>query len=658
MGSASAMREKVGMEAQREKGEEEKGAAGLELTRIMILEEAREEPEKVETLELHNRQIKDIGVLETCTRLRKLDISFNMVTSIESMRYLKSLKVLRLYNNRLESLDGVRHLSNLQVLSVDSNNLRNLDGIEDLKFLHELSAAFNDLTELSRPGSIPTSLVKLDISSNGLEKLEGLSGLIRLERLSVNNNRLTDLKGLPRSPCQLKEFHASGNLIKSIKGIEKYAEHLDIVRLEDNLISTLSNLTRTFGQVTEVILSGNKIECLDGIERFPEVEILDLGKNRLCDIDGLRALASMEELRDLKVEGNPFAMGDAGRCRKEVLAILPDLDCLDDEEIPHESRPPSRPPSAQGAEGKIVPRAPTGARPANHSRRSSLGASKKFSAPSRAANGDPSTSASGRPMSARAGAGNRLLTAVQYENESMAFEEQVYDYQRQMTKLLGEMKRNLELPMDEITSMVKASDGEAMTSSLPEPPVIGAIKQQHKDARYAIPADTELVSLRDEEAAARQGEEGGRRSAGEWDNGSRFEPTMASAGVERIEEEETRFPADTGEEEVSSSPEDKGLGHYEYLQRDDSSGYGENGSRDLTSSSSEKAAKANYKGFRVPSRPLSARKSSAANLAGQVTKTAKGGSPGSPKAKAKTAAAKVTVPRVSRLKASKFKVKA
>ncbi|QDZ19200.1 L domain-containing protein [Chloropicon primus] len=643
------------MREEREDADEKKG---VELTRALIMEETREEPEKVTSLEFHNRQVKGISVLEECTSLRKLDLSFNLVTSLVSMRYLKNLKVLRLYNNNLDSLHGVHHLVNLQILSVDSNKLTRFEGLENLKFLHELSAAFNNLQDIS-PGSLPTCLRILDLSSNGIEKLQGLSGLGKLEQLSLNNNKLRDLKGLPVSPCQLKEFQASGNEIKSIKGIEKYARDLDIVRVEDNCISSLSNLSKRFEEATELYLSGNKFEDLVGIENFPVVEILDLSKNRLCDIDALKALSPLEELRDLKVEGNPFAMGGQDAHRAQALDMFPCLECLDDRDVKASSAPrPAPPSSAAGQEGKIMPRAPPGARPPAPRRRS-MGASRPSSAQNPAASSTPGA----RPMSARAGGGNRLLTAVQYEAESLAFEEQVFGYQQKMTKLLKEMKQNLELPMDEVASMAKASEGEVLTASLPEPPVIGVVKQEHKVATFR---ETPV-----EEAKPGPGEKRPSRGDAGPDDGARL---RGGAGMGKEERDESSpggrslLSEDDGEEcvarysngrggEFEDDDDDEGPGvpepkvdQYEFLATSN-----EDANARANESPTEKAKQANYKGFKVPrTRPLSARKNSnrEAGLPKNKPIGAKGGGAGL------SSSANVGVPKVSRLKRNTFKFKA
>ena len=616
-------------------GEDDGAEKGVELTRALILDETREEPEKATSLEFHNRQIRDTGVLEECTRLRRLDLSFNLIGSLSSMRYLKNLRELRLYNNNLESLHGVHHLTNLQVLSVDSNKLSRLEGLAGLKFLHELSAAFNELGEIE-VGSLPPTLRTLDLSSNGIERLRGLEGLGKLEQLSVCDNELTDLKGLPVSPCQLKELQASGNQIRSLRGLEKYADHLDVLRLEDNQIASLAGLTRALNVVTEVFLSGNRLETLEGARNFPECEILDLGKNRVCDPDAVAELAELEELRDLKLEGNPMAAGDAAAYRSGVLERLEQVECLDDEDV--ESRmsraaapvPAPAPPPGGKPAGK--PGA-SGARPPTPRRRS-LGTARVVQAPA-----DPRAPGA-RPMSARAGGGSRLLTATQYETETRAFEEQVHGYQSAMTKLLREMRKNLELPMEEVASMVKASEGEGMTDSLPEPPVIGAVRQEHSQGRDTLARSADPIA-REESGNAEELVGASRRVEPPQEEQQEQQQEQRVLAVEEEEKEQ---------EEEFGAPGDVSGSKYDFLVTEDDDPPVR--TRAAGEDDEARAKEANYKGFRVPPRPLSARKS-AANK--KVERPSSGGAP-KKKSASLSSTGNATVRKVSRLKVtSKFK---
>ncbi len=527
--------------------------------------------------------------------------------------------------------------------------------------------------------------------------------------------------------CVCVRFELTGN---------RYANHLDIVKLEDNCVASLSHLSRSFDQASELYLAGNRLADLAGLENFPEVEILDVSKNRLGDVDSLRGLGAMEELRDLRAEGNPFALGETDEAyREKVAALLPNIDCLDDRDVASRRRPgcgnPAAPSASSSREGEgegegegepakrlvpMKPRAPAGARPPSSGRRGSrpLSASRPGAGPSKG-NGDAAAAPMmhQRPMSARSGAGSRLLTASQYEDESKAFEEQVFGYQQAMGKLLTEMKRNLELPMEEVASMMKASGEDAWTASLPEPPVIATIKQ-HKESHIVSQASAEvqehLAASAKAQAKAREGAQAQAKAmamAGGMGMGAAIpevgeEFGMANendaAGAARLAY--ARFPSGEGiydddddDDEGAPSLRIPEVEQYEYLKEDDGGSaapggrFSRGGGRDTERSPDSKSPKQLYTTFRVPARPLSARKSASLNkdakpTAAAATKvnsksgTLKGTEKASavsvsvagggkarlsctaPSGKTKLAASKkVTVPKVSRLKGNTFKLK-
>ena len=74
--------------------------------------------------------------METLTKLRWLDLSFNMIEKIEGLENLRQLEDLSLFSNRITKLEGLDNLEKLNVLSVGSNNIESLE--DAVKYLHSL----------------------------------------------------------------------------------------------------------------------------------------------------------------------------------------------------------------------------------------------------------------------------------------------------------------------------------------------------------------------------------------------------------------------------------------------------------------------------------------------------------------------------------------
>ena len=599
------------------------------LTELLILDEAQVEPEKATALNLHNKQLADVDLLKSCCALKSLDLSFNVVTSLLCLRDLKNLRDLKLYNNKIKRLDGLQCLVNLRELSVSSNELTDLSGLGSLKSLRVLRAAFNKLASL-QGAQLPSSLRVLDVASNALENLKGIEGLYSLEELVLDGNNLKSFRGLPIMST-LRELSATRNEIRSLQGLDKVSNQLDILRLDENCIANFKPFGTSFRRLTEVYLSRNKLVGLEGCsDKFACVEILDLSHNMISDVDEMARLASAEDLRDLKVTGNPFAMADAKHAASRVREMLPNLDCLDDRIVSGGGLAPAyptAPPRPEEPHGR--PKTPLG-RPGASSRRP-LGA-RGLS--------DAASLATARPHSARQGMGRPLLTVAQYEDETRRFEEQVKGYQSHMTSVLRELRTNLELPIDEAATAIRTSGLEPLSAALPEPPVVPTVR--HKTTRELGEATNPSSPAHGEVGRARAlGTEGGGENGGgrmelaartnrspPAATGSTRDPSASAA--ERPVRASRRSPI--WREGESSSGEDSdgdGMGtaplgqrRYDFLA---SAGFSDDEGaasvaevsagvrRDAmgTEKPKDKSKEVLYRSFRVPKRPTSARRGGA-----------------------------------------------
>lgn len=124
------------------------------------LEEARKNPEAVETLLLHGRGLKQIPEeVFRLPNLRKLYLSGNQLTEVPGdIGKLKNLTVLDLDDNRIRSLpEEIGHLPKLTRLTLHDNPLEYLpDSLSRLLTLRELTLFHTRLE-----GKIPAGLVQL-----------------------------------------------------------------------------------------------------------------------------------------------------------------------------------------------------------------------------------------------------------------------------------------------------------------------------------------------------------------------------------------------------------------------------------------------------------------------------------------------------------------
>ena len=71
---------------------------------------------------LKNHQLMTIShSLSDCAPLRKLDISYNVLESVENLEQLKNLRELLCYSNRLSDISRIGDLKRLEILLLQQN---------------------------------------------------------------------------------------------------------------------------------------------------------------------------------------------------------------------------------------------------------------------------------------------------------------------------------------------------------------------------------------------------------------------------------------------------------------------------------------------------------------------------------------------------------
>lgn len=214
---------------------------------------------------------------------------------------LTSLKKLSLVGFDLSSLRGLEQLSALEVLDVSHNDLTELTPLDALR-LNELYAADNQLTA----APVYPTLVLLDLSDNEISDLSPLTEDKRLSSLFLRNNCVSDLVPLAQL-TSLRRLDVAGNGLKNIAPLYGL-QNLKSVDLDGNTL-TNGQLLTLLQRLPNCALD---VEVLTDIPE--EVEIggrlydtaatrLDLESQSLSDKDIVN-LKYMVNLQSLKMAGN------------------------------------------------------------------------------------------------------------------------------------------------------------------------------------------------------------------------------------------------------------------------------------------------------------------------------------------------------------------
>lgn len=244
----------------------------------------------------------DLEEIPTCdwTNVKVLNLSGNLLKTLDSLGTYKQLEELDVSDNLLEDLSGIKNNKRLKKLTMKSNFISDISHLSQLSTLTEIDLSDNclrlkssnfsesPLTHLTKlnlrgccikddtlPRAIPThafpSLRHLDISSNG--------GITRLSYIACNLKDLETLK-VARNPIQDLSF---------LLGVNKYCEtnlhNLKQIDLSKTLVSSLeplivSNISRNLTYLNLGGLSINRphLGALFNCSLFPNLTQLQLQK--------------------------------------------------------------------------------------------------------------------------------------------------------------------------------------------------------------------------------------------------------------------------------------------------------------------------------------------------------------------------------------------
>jgi protein phosphatase 1 regulatory subunit 7 len=139
-----------------------------------------DESQALSVLDLSDNQIRKIASLSKLPNLRILDLSFNLISSIDEL-ISERLEELYLISNDVVKLENL-FLPNLRKLDVASNGIKKIENLENLIELREHY-----------------------LGNNHIESLENVKHLDKLEILGLQNNLFVqiDCKAVPQGLTSL-----------------------------------------------------------------------------------------------------------------------------------------------------------------------------------------------------------------------------------------------------------------------------------------------------------------------------------------------------------------------------------------------------------------------------------------------------------------------
>lgn len=205
-----------------------------------------------------------------------LDLTSCQLRDLSSIELPPTLTELDLTCNRLKTLDPrIGDLVNLKKLSFRQNLLDD-SGIEPISHWTRIS-----------------ELQELVLRDNQLKKLPDVSILKSLLVFDISFNEISSLNGLSKFTTTLKELYVSKNEVPKIEEIEHFHD-LQLLELGSNRLRVMENL-QNLTQLQELWLGRNRIKAIN-LCGLKCIKKLSLQSNRLTSMSGLKECVALEEL--------------------------------------------------------------------------------------------------------------------------------------------------------------------------------------------------------------------------------------------------------------------------------------------------------------------------------------------------------------------------
>ncbi|KAJ3509715.1 hypothetical protein NMY22_g16204 [Coprinellus aureogranulatus] len=159
--------------------------------------------------------------------------------------------------------------------------------------------------ESSDVNAAPTASTSY-IPSSPPPKLSSLKWAF-LKHLSLADNALTFVPADTLSHLtSLTHLDLSSNLLVSVPPALSALYNLVSLNLSDNMIDSVLGIYQNLGSVLYLNLSHNRLESLCGLERLHALERVDLRSNLLDESSEVGRLATLPNITEIWIEGNPF----------------------------------------------------------------------------------------------------------------------------------------------------------------------------------------------------------------------------------------------------------------------------------------------------------------------------------------------------------------
>lgn len=242
----------------------------------------------LQELNLSDCGLSTLAGLEQAQRLTILDVSNNTIRNLEPLASLSGLTELYLQNNNaIVDLSIVGELTKLEKLDVSYNPLTSIAPLSGCVKLTSLNASHAQLTDASTAASLPI-LSELMLDYNQLSDISGLAACSNLTTLTLSNNSITDISPLSEL-TKLEQLDFSYNKVTTIPEFSEKSS-IRVIDGSYNAITSIDNLAK-LPSISYIYMDYNQITNVDALADCFHLVQVNVYGNEIPSVSELTAHA-------------------------------------------------------------------------------------------------------------------------------------------------------------------------------------------------------------------------------------------------------------------------------------------------------------------------------------------------------------------------------
>ncbi|KAF6204644.1 hypothetical protein GE061_018804 [Apolygus lucorum] len=252
-----------------------------------------------------------------------------------------ALTKLQLADRNLKDIQILDKYKYLQYLDLSHNFIEDLSPLEQSTYLITLDASYNHIS-IFKPNPTPWFLTYLNLSYNQFEIVPDISSMWSLKHLNLSNNKIKKIEGI-QNLNYLQYLNMSHNHIAVIENISHVP--LKTLDLSWNEITNCvepadeSGGLRNISTLQRLDLSHNLIESMHSIDCINPASLrhMNIAFNKFGCVTSFDDLIRYKALRYLRMEGNTL-IHELPEIVKNVMHLLPQLDYINGSKLTKSER--------------------------------------------------------------------------------------------------------------------------------------------------------------------------------------------------------------------------------------------------------------------------------------------------------------------------------